>query len=303
MLHPTDPISGTPRTPQSEVMSAIRQASERTGVDFSYLLEEAKAESSLNPAARAATTSARGLFQFIESTWLEIIDRHGAGHGLEAEAAAITRDSRGRPVVNDPEQRAAILNLRDDPRISALMAAELALDNEKVLQRKLGREVSNTELYMAHFLGAGGAAKFLQSLNDNPDIEAEYIVPAAARNNQAVFYKGGQALTLHQVFDRFAGRFGEQVPQDFPGLPRDAPATMVAEAANPIPARQIPAAGAPSLPASLPTFLLPSRPLPLTAPQAPATAELQHHAMTMLALEVLGGLNDRDKGGDNEWVV
>jgi hypothetical protein len=191
----------------SAVIPALRRASAATGVDFNFLLEQARTESSLNPKAQASTSSARGLFQFIDSTWLDVIDKHGAKHGLDAAAASISRDSKGRPLVNDAAQRAAILKLRDDPYISGLMAGELAQDNAAKLQQELGRAAKPAELYMAHFLGAGGAASFLSGMEENPDIEASYIVPAAARANQAVFYKSGKALSLDEVYARFEGKF------------------------------------------------------------------------------------------------
>lgn len=217
----------------SAVIPALRRASAATGVDFNFLLEQARTESSLNPKAQASTSSARGLFQFIDSTWLEVVDKHGSKHGLDAAAASISRDSKGRPVVNDPAQRAAILKLRDDPYISGLMAGELAQDNAAKLQQELGREAKPAELYMAHFLGAGGAATFLSGLEENPDIEASYIVPAAARANQAVFYKAGKALSLDEVYARFEGKF-EQAPQALAARPVPAADAVAAAARAPL---------------------------------------------------------------------
>ncbi|HEY0962105.1 MAG TPA: transglycosylase SLT domain-containing protein [Pseudomonadales bacterium] len=190
-----------------DVVSAIRQASAQTGVDFAYLLEKAATESSFNPAAQAPTSSARGLYQFIDRTWLDTMDRHGAKHGYPNVAAAITRDAHGNPVVADADTKEYILSLRDDPRVSALMAAEFARDNEQSLEQSLGRDVGKAELYMAHFLGAGGAAKFLSEMQSNGDAEACAIVPAAARANAAVFYDGNKALSLEEVYARFERKF------------------------------------------------------------------------------------------------
>jgi hypothetical protein len=192
-----------------DVVSAIRQASAQTGVDFAYLLEKAAAESSFDPKAKAETSSARGLYQFVDRTWLETMDRHGAAHGYPNVAAAITRDADGNPVVANAAAKDYILALRDNPCISALMAAEFAQQNEATLEQSLGRDVGTTELYMAHFLGAGGAAKFISEMEANGEVEARAIVPAAARANESVFYDEGKALTLEQVFARFRSRFGE----------------------------------------------------------------------------------------------
>ncbi|MFZ1990358.1 MAG: transglycosylase SLT domain-containing protein, partial [Alphaproteobacteria bacterium] len=59
------------------VTQALAKASRATGVDFSYLLNTAKRESSLNPDAKSKTSSATGLFQFVEQTWLQALKAHG----------------------------------------------------------------------------------------------------------------------------------------------------------------------------------------------------------------------------------
>jgi hypothetical protein len=194
------------------VVSALQRASSVTGMDFNFLLEQARVESSLNPTARASSSSAQGLFQFIDSTWMEMIEKHGAKYGLETAASNVEKDSRGQPVVNDPDRRQAILDLRYDPYISGLMASELAKENAAKLQQELGRDARPTELYMAHFLGAGGAVKFLRELKQNPGIEASYVLPAAARANRNVFFKAGEALSLNEVYARFENKFALTPP-------------------------------------------------------------------------------------------
>jgi Transglycosylase SLT domain len=73
----------------SAVTGAIQQASQATGTSFNYLLATAQVESGLNPQAGASTSSARGLFQFIETTWLATIKQAGTppvGNELSTEA-------------------------------------------------------------------------------------------------------------------------------------------------------------------------------------------------------------------------
>lgn len=144
----------------ARVQNAIATASARTGVAFSYLYSQAKVESSLNPDAKAGTSSATGLYQFVEQSWLGTVARHGAEHGLGAEAAAIRRGADGRYRVDDPAARAAILDLRRSPEASAAMAAEFAADNRASLEARLGHSVEQVDLYLAHFLGAAGRASF-----------------------------------------------------------------------------------------------------------------------------------------------
>jgi len=228
MLNQSGSVASLAQGARSDVVSAIRQASAQTGVDFSYLMQKASAESSFNPQAQAPTSSARGLFQFIDQTWLETIDRHGDAHGLGKAAALITRDSKGELEVKDPAFRREILAMRDNPRIAAMMAAELAKDNQASLEQSLGRKVGNAEMYMAHFLGAGGAARFLATLDDNPHLKADNIVPAAAHANQSVFYENGKSLTVNQVYAHFAEKFGENTPPAVPANPVAKAATIAA---------------------------------------------------------------------------
>jgi hypothetical protein len=193
-----------------DVVKAIRYASDKTGVDFSYLLQNASAESNLNPTAHSSASSAKGLFQFIDSTWLDTVDRHGAQHGLGKAAAAITRDSNGKPVVHDAAVRKQILAMRDNPDIAAMMAAEFTKDNQATLESTLGRKVDNSELYMAHFLGASGAGKFLSKLEQAPTASASRLLPHAAAANHAVFYEAGKALSVNEVYGKLAKHFATE---------------------------------------------------------------------------------------------
>ena len=192
------------------VISAVRQASLSTGVDFSYLMEKAAVESNFNTDAKASTSSATGLYQFTESTWLDMIAQHGAAHGLGTLASEITVGADGTPTVTNAADRQKILDLRTDPTVAASMAAELAKDNKAQLQATIGGHIGGTELYLAHFLGAGGAAKFLTAYRENPNETAATVLPDAAAANPGVFTDttSGKPATLGQIYDRFAAHFG-----------------------------------------------------------------------------------------------
>lgn len=206
---------------QARVHNAIATASARTGVDFSYLYQQAKIESGLNPTAQARTSSATGLYQFIDQSWLGVMKAHGAEHGLDWAANAITRGRDGRYHVADGATRSAILQLRKDPEVAATMAAEHASDNKAILQGKLGREVDSTDLYMAHFLGVGGASRFLKGLDASPDASAAAVLPAAARANRWVFYnKDGSARSFAEIRARFAAKFGDEATPAATPLPQ-----------------------------------------------------------------------------------
>ena len=189
------------------VTGAIQLAAARRGIDFAYLYAQARVESRFDPNAAARTSSARGLFQFTASTWLDMVRRHGAEVGL-ADAAAALRGGA------DPATRAAVLDLRRDPQLSADLAAAFAADNRTRLEAGLGRAATATDLYCAHFMGAAGALKFLRARAVDPTAPAAGLFPAAARANHAVFFASdGTARSFEAIYDRFAARLnGNSVP-------------------------------------------------------------------------------------------
>jgi len=201
------PVTGAAKAqPSEQVLRSIAAASRQTGVSFAYLLNQAKSESAFNPDAKAPTSSASGLYQFTRQTWLATLNAHGAEHGLGWAADAIERSPAGTFTISDPDAREAILDLRRDPSASAAMAAELASDNGNYLSQQLGRGATSTDLALAHFLGAEGAAKFLSALAADPDASAAPLFPQAAEANRAIFYdRSGAPRSLAQIHDRFEG--------------------------------------------------------------------------------------------------
>jgi hypothetical protein len=194
----------------SRIQSAIASASSRTGIAFDYLLGQAKLESGLNPTARAGTSTATGLYQFIEQSWLGVVKKHGAEHGLGWAAASIGRTASGRFTVGDPATRQAILQLRNDPEVASLMAAAHAGDNKAALEGTLGREATGTDLYMAHFLGLGGARKFLTRMAADPDASGAALFPDAAAANRNVFYdRSGAPRSLSEIYAKFGAKLGQ----------------------------------------------------------------------------------------------
>src|SRR5207249_4015846 len=86
-------ISGATTDIATRVTGAIRDAARVTGAGFEYLLNTALRESNLNPNAKAKTSSATGLFQFIDQTWLGTIKQSGAALGYGKYADAIGKTS------------------------------------------------------------------------------------------------------------------------------------------------------------------------------------------------------------------
>jgi hypothetical protein len=171
-------------------MSAIRTASAATGADFDYLVKTAQRESNFDPSAKASTSSATGLFQFTEGTWMEVLERYGAKHGVDP--SNLTDKAK--------------LGLRTDADLSARMAGELARENGKILGKKLGRPATSAELYTAHFMGPQDAARLIQAARRNDAGSAAEFFPRAALANENVFRgKDGAHLTTAQLYQKLTG--------------------------------------------------------------------------------------------------
>ena len=250
----------------SNVTRAIAQAAEATGADFDYLMAQARIESSMNPGARARTSSAEGLYQFIDSTWLSTLDRHGERYGYGAVADAI-QSRAGRSSISNPGNTAAIMALKFDPQASAMMAGALAQDNRAELMAVLGREPDATELYMAHFLGSAGAGKFLSALARDPSASAAPLMPQAAAANRSIFYTpGGAPRSLEGVMNLMRGKM--QVAMAAEGLPPSATGNASPSARFEQAARE----WSPS----------PMADSPMMAPSAPPAAQRQRPSMADL---------------------
>lgn len=178
---------GSLRVPR-DILTTVVEAAAATGVDPAYLCALAEKESTWSPDARARTSSAVGLYQFIESTWLRMVKSRGAAVGLREEAAAIEMRASG-PYVADPAARARILELRGDARISSVLAAEMLKRDRAAIAGRLGREISAPEAYLAHFLGPAAAGRVLAAVGGAPRRSAAAMMPESARANRALFYE------------------------------------------------------------------------------------------------------------------
>lgn len=203
---------------RADVAAAISHASQTTGVSKAYLQATAARESSFDPAAQAKTSSAAGLYQFIESTWLDMVDRHGQALGLPQGAGVGPGASAGQ----NPDQSADpiadqsvgavlakddVLALRFDPKSAALMASALAKDNAAVLEAKLGRPVTDGELYTAHVMGAGDAVRLISQAEIDPQQPAADLFPKPAAANAGLFYKNGEPVSVAGLLDRLQASF------------------------------------------------------------------------------------------------
>lgn len=195
--------------PQPHIAAALRRASRVTGTDFRYLLDTARRESAFKSEAKSSASSATGLFQFIEETWLATMKKAGALFGLERLADAIERTPDGRHVVPDADLRSEILALRKDPETAALMAGVYARESAEQLAQKIGRSPRSGELYLAHFLGPNGAVRLIEKAGQMPQTDAARLFPAAARANRSIFYKAdGRARSVAEVYRNLTAQHG-----------------------------------------------------------------------------------------------
>jgi hypothetical protein len=185
---------------KNAVGAVIERASQSTGVDFGFLMRTAQRESGLNPGAQAQTSSAAGLFQFVEQTWLGALKRHGGKHGYSDYSDLIQVKPDGRLTVSGGDAHKAVMALRLDPKASSLMAGELASDNAAYLRGRVGREPTGGELYIAHFLGPKGSADLIDAQQTRPSASAAALFPDAAAANPAIFYPGGRAATAAELY-------------------------------------------------------------------------------------------------------
>jgi hypothetical protein len=187
---------------RTQIVAALQQAAAATGSDFHYLLSTAMRESGLKPQAQSSTSSASGLFQFVDQTWLGLVKKYGAQEGLGAAANAITADGAGHYRVADNADRQAILALRNNPTVASLMEGHYAQETKSTLQSALGRDVGDGELYAAHFLGTNAACKLIQMNQSNPGAAAASAFPQAASANRSVFFHAdGSAKSVREVCD------------------------------------------------------------------------------------------------------
>lgn len=200
------------------VEAAIQRASNATGVDFSFLMKTAHRESGYNPKAKAPTSSAAGLFQFVEQTWLSTLKQHGAKYGYARYADLIVKGSDGRFRVSGAEARKAVMDLRLDPHAASLMAGELTSDHASYLKGRVGRAPTAGELYAAHFLGPQGSARLIEAMQTRPGASAASIFPDAAGANRSIFYRDGRAATVAEVYANLTKTGGASRPIG-PGVP------------------------------------------------------------------------------------
>ncbi|ALK09049.1 hypothetical protein [Blastochloris viridis] len=196
-----EPPASAPRTGETSVQDALTLASRTTGVSFEYLVKTARRESDLDPRLRSKTSTATGLFQFLDDTWLETLKADGARYGYGQYAGAIVRTPSGNLDIADPALKQQVMALREDPLANAVMGGAFTNRNAADLRTVLGRQPTDGELYVAHFFGSAGARKFLDLVGTSPAAPADTVFPEAAGANRPIFYdKSGRPRSAAEVY-------------------------------------------------------------------------------------------------------
>jgi hypothetical protein len=207
---PNDVLTFGPIRVRRHLAETIVRASQVVGADPTLLMAIADKESSFATEVRAKTSSATGLFQFIDGTWLGVVVEFGRKHGLDREAQAIVRVGK-QWTVQDPAERTRILELRRDPYLSAVFAGEMLRRDTLRLEQKLGRHLTGGEIYLLHFLGPSDAQDFIDGLEDNPDADASALLPRPASANPSIFQGPGGRKTIAEVHRAFEEMIGKRL--------------------------------------------------------------------------------------------
>lgn len=189
------------------VAKAIVRAARETEFPADYLMAIAEKESSFRADATPDAGSARGYFGFIEQTWLSAVKRNGGEYGLADAAAAIEvkKNRRGQSYfdVDDPKLRREIMDLREDPYVSAVMTALDLKDARKRIEDRIDAVMKDEDLYLPHFLGEDAAEDVIAASEHKPGTSARGLLPRAARYNKAMFHDThGRPLTVAQFRKR-----------------------------------------------------------------------------------------------------
>lgn len=139
-----------------------------------YLKSTALIESGGNANARAGTSSAGGMFQFLDKTWAQTVKEMGKNYSAQDKF---------------------------DPAKATEVMAFFTSKQKAQVEQGTGKEATNVDLYMAHFLGAGGATKFINAMAKNPAMSAAAMDPAAASANKSIYYDQGRERSLQEVYN------------------------------------------------------------------------------------------------------
>ena len=202
------------------VREAIQTAAHESGVDPQLLTAIAWRESRFKPNAGNRHSSAQGLLQFTTETWLQVVRNYGSQHNVGGYAAAIRRDQSGALVVPGRGVRAAILRLRNDPVLSAKLAAQNMSQQTAAIQGQLGRSVTPADLYLLHVLGPTGAARFLTAVAKRPSESSVEVASYDVMRNAGLLARDGRPMTVANTYAAAGAMLQAQYARTEPSPPK-----------------------------------------------------------------------------------
>ena len=189
----------------------LLKAQEITGIDAAALAALIDAEAGKikhgpqkgmwNPNASNSRSSAAGLTQFLDGTWLEMARKAGSFLNQVAKAKHLITELNA--VASGRGIKKALLNLRFDPELAILSAAEYGFDNLKALARRglIPHDVSDDEkaryMYLAHHEGPHGAVEFLKQINSHSRRKLKTQV-GASRADSLIAAAGGNVARAYR---------------------------------------------------------------------------------------------------------
>lgn len=141
-------------------------------------------ESGGDPNIPNKYSTAKGLGQFIDSTWLTMVKRY-------------------RPDIAAGKSNAQIIALKTNAPLAREMTTRYVEENARAL-RSAGMPVTDGNLYLAHFLGAGGAVKLL-SAQDKSQPVVNLVGQKVVDANRFI-----QGKSVQWVIDWTARKMGQQ---------------------------------------------------------------------------------------------
>ncbi len=212
-------IQGQNRNP--DIIDALHNASQKTNISFELLVMKAMIESDLGRVTQSKTSSARGVFQYIEPTWIVLMKRYGnrIGYSEYADSIKYSAEHKKHMVQSQTISRQDVLDLRENPRIAALIKGYQIQDEVKILaQFKNGARVNATDHYIAHMLGLTMARKFYEfQQTESPIILANlknrYFSEAVSLNRSFFYDKTGNGLNAAQAYQAFHKRMSDKFLQ------------------------------------------------------------------------------------------
>lgn len=137
-------------------------------------------ESGGNDAAQNSTSSARGRYQFLAGTWNAFAGKAGAPP-VTPENSGTASDPRNRP------------DLQEKVLDHYIAASTAKLTSEKL-------PVTDANLYVLHFMGQDGGAKFIRALQTDASASAATLFPKEAADNRSIFFARNEARSVSEVY-------------------------------------------------------------------------------------------------------